>query len=111
MPNFVFQLPAVHDSAATFGVLQLVSAINPAKFKDLAGLTSLAQLQAAAKLLSSADLAFLKSLPLPTDPSNMISAIMGLSDNVLSLPGNVGNLKAAAAALSLRSLGLAVPGL
>jgi hypothetical protein len=41
----------------------------------------------------------------------MVSTIMGLADNILSLPGNVGNIKAATAALSLRNMGLTVPGL
>lgn len=91
--------------------MQLLSSINPSKFKDLGNLTSLAQLSAAASLLSAADLSFLKTLPLPTDPSNMITTIMSLADSILSLPGNVSNLPAAAAALSLRHLGLSVAGL
>jgi hypothetical protein len=111
IPNFVFKLPAVQDSVATFGVLQLLSNINPTKFKDLAGLNSLPAVQQAASQLPAADLAFLKTLPVSSDPSNAITTITSLSDSILSLPGNVSNLKAATAALSLRNLGLSVPGL
>ncbi|CAI6250132.1 unnamed protein product [Periconia digitata] len=111
VPNFLFQLPVVQDAVPTFGVLQLLSSINPTKFGNLVGLTSLASLQQAVGGITSTDLAFVKGLPLPSDPTNLISTITNLSDNILTLPGNVVNLKASVAALCLKNLGLAVPGL
>ncbi|PSN73214.1 hypothetical protein BS50DRAFT_568788 [Corynespora cassiicola Philippines] len=109
VPEFLFKLPVVHDSVPTFGVLQLLSSINPSKFSALSGLTNLASLQLAASAISASDLAFVKSLPVSPDPNNLITTIMTFSENVLSLPGNVGNLKAAASVLALKNLGLAVP--
>ena len=111
VPNFLFQLPVVQDSVPTFGVLQLLSSINPNKFGGLGSLTNLASLQQAASAIPAGDLAFLKTLPLPSDPTNLLTTITTLSDNILTLPGNVSNLKASVAALSLRNLGLSVPGL
>lgn len=110
-PNFLFKLPVVQDSVPTFGVLQLLSSINPGKFGPVAGLTSLASLQQAASVIPAGDLAFVKGLPVSPDPSNLITTIMNLADNLLSLPGNVANLKAAVSVLCLKNLGLAVPGL
>lgn len=111
VPNFLFQLPVVQDSVPTFGVLQLLSSINPTKFKDLAGLTNLGALQQAASGIPASDLAFIKSLPVSPDPTNLITTIMTLSDNILSCPGNVANLKATVAVLCMKNLGLAVAGL
>jgi hypothetical protein len=111
VPDFVFQLPAVQDSVATIGVLQLLASINPSKFSPLSGLTTLPNLTVAAASLNPTDQAFLRTLPQPSDPSNMISTIMSLTDSILSLPGNVNDLKASTAALALRNLGLTVPGL
>lgn len=112
VPNVLFKLPAVQDAVPTFGVLQLLAAINPSKFKDLASLTTLASLQTAAAGLPSPDATFLKTLPIPPAPldtSNLITTIMTFADNILSCPGNVANLKAAVAVLCLKNLGLAVP--
>lgn len=111
VPNFLFKLPVVNDAVPTFGVLQLLSTINPKKFSGLGGLDSLPALQKATSSLPAADLAFIKGLPTSPDPSNLITTITTLTDNLLSLPGNVGNLQAASAALALKNLGLAVPGL
>lgn len=111
VPNFLFQLPVVQDAVPTFGVLQLLSSINPTKFGSLAGLTNLASLQQAVSTLPAADLAFIKGLPLPNDPTNLITTILNLSDNILGLPGNVANLRASVSALCMRNLGLAVAGL
>lgn len=111
VPNFLFQLPVVQDSVPTFGVLQLLSSINPAKFGSLAGLNSLASLQQAASTIPAADLTFVRGLPSSPDPTNLITTIITLSDNLLTLPGNVANLKAAVSVLCLKNLGLAVPGL
>jgi hypothetical protein len=101
----------VQDSVPTFSVLQLLASINPAKFRDLGSLTTLPALQQAAGGISAADLAFIKTLPSSPDPSNLITTITSYTDNVLTLPGNVANLKASVAALSMKSLGLNVPGL
>jgi hypothetical protein len=76
----------------------------------LAALQSLDALKQAASGISTGDLAVLKALPAPADSTNLISVITGFSDNVLSLPGSVSGLKASAAALALKSLGLSVPG-
>ncbi|KAK7193581.1 hypothetical protein PSPO01_00254 [Paraphaeosphaeria sporulosa] len=111
VPNFLFKLPVVQDSVPTFGCLQLLSSINPTKFGSLADLTNLAALSTAANGISSGDLAFIRTLPSTADPSNLITTITTLTDNILSLPGNVANLKAAVAVLCLKNLGLAVPGL
>ncbi|KAF2002850.1 hypothetical protein P154DRAFT_520620 [Amniculicola lignicola CBS 123094] len=111
VPNFLFQLPVVQDSVATFGVLQLLSSINPSKFKDLAGLTSLAALQQAASGIPTGDLNFVKTLPVSPDPKSLVTTIMTLAEDMLALPGNVQNLKAATSVLTLRNLGLDVPGL
>ncbi|KAK3203711.1 hypothetical protein GRF29_106g436842 [Pseudopithomyces chartarum] len=63
VPNFLFKLPVVQDSVPTFGALQLLSSINPAKFGSLADLTNLASLSQAAAGISAGDLAFVKTLP------------------------------------------------
>jgi hypothetical protein len=104
-------LPVVQDSVPTFGVLQLLSSINPTKFGGLSGLTNLAALQQAASAIPAGDLSFVKGLPVSPDPSNLITTIMTLADNILTLPGNVANLKAAVSVLCMKNLGLAVPGL
>lgn len=111
VPNFLFQLPVVQDSVPTFGVLQLLSSINPGKFAALSTLTNLAALQQAVSGISAGDLAFIRRLPVSPDPSNLITTIMTLADNILSLAGNVVNLRASVAVLCMRNLGLAVPGL
>lgn len=111
VPNFLFKLPVVQDSVPTFGCLQLLSSINPTKFGTLAELTNLSALSQAASSITSSDIAFVRTLPASSDPSNLITTITTLTDNILSLPGNVSNLKAAAAVLCLKNLGLAVPGL
>lgn len=111
VPNFVFKLAAVHDSVPTFGVIQLLTTINPNKFAGLGDLKDLPALQQAIATISASDLAFLKTLPLPSDPSNLITTITQFADNILVLPGQVQNLKASVAALALRNLGLSVPGL
>jgi hypothetical protein len=111
VPNFLFKLPVVQDSVPTFGCLQLLAAINPPKFGVLSDLTNLATLSNAASSISSGDLAFIKTLPLSTDPSNLITTITTLTDNILSLPGNVANLKASVSVLCLKNLGLSVAGL
>lgn len=111
VPNFLFQLPVVQDSVPTFGVLQLLSSINPSKFRDLAGLTTLSALQQAAAAIPAGDLAFIKTLPVSPDPTNLITTIMTLADNILSCPGNVANLRATVAVLCMKNLGLAVVGL
>ncbi|KAF2653873.1 hypothetical protein K491DRAFT_497779 [Lophiostoma macrostomum CBS 122681] len=111
IPNFVFQLPVVQDSVPTFAVLQLLAAINPGKFKDLGTLMTLPALQQASAGIPASDLAFIKTLPASPDPSNLITTVTSYTDNVLTLPGNVANLKASAVALSMKSLGLSVPGL
>lgn len=111
VPNFLFKLPVVQDSVPTFACLQLLATINPVKFGSLASLTSLSALSQAAASISPGDLAFVRQLPASADPSNLITTITAFTDNVLSMPGNVFNLKAAVAVLSLKSLGLFVPGL
>ncbi|KAL1607848.1 hypothetical protein SLS60_002786 [Paraconiothyrium brasiliense] len=111
VPNFLFKLPVVQDSVPTFGCLQLLASINPTKFGTLADLTNLAALSNAASGISASDLAFIRTLPASTDPSNLITTITALTDNILSLPGNVANLRAAVSVLCLKNLGLAVPGL
>jgi hypothetical protein len=105
------KLPVVYESVPTFATLQLLSTINPTKFGSLGTLTSLAALQQAISTLSPNDLAILKQLPGPTDPTNLVTTIMNLADNILTVPGYVNNIKASAAALALKNLGLAVPGL
>ena len=111
VPNFLFKLPVVQDSVPTFGVLQLLSSINPIKFGALADLTNLASLSQAAASIPAGDLAFIKTLPVSPDINNLITTITTLSDNILSLPGNVANLKASVSVLCMRNLGLSVPGL
>ena len=111
VPNFLFQLPVVQDSVPTFGVLQLLASINPAKFGALASLTNLASLSQAANSIPAGDLAFIKTLPVSPDLGNLVTTIMTLTDNILSLPGNVANLRAAVSVLCLRNLGLSVAGL
>ncbi|KAJ4353391.1 uncharacterized protein N0V89_005120 [Didymosphaeria variabile] len=111
VPNFLFKLPVVQDSVPTFGCLQLLAAINPTKFGVLAGLTNLAALSQAAAAISAADLAFIRTLPVSSDPTNLITTITTLTDNILSLPGNVINLRAAVSVLCMKNLGLAVAGL
>ncbi|KAJ4296774.1 hypothetical protein N0V90_006822 [Kalmusia sp. IMI 367209] len=111
VPNFLFQLPVVQDSVPTFGVLQLLASINPTKYSSLAGLTNFSALSQAAASISTSDLAFIRTLPVSTDPSNLITTITSFTDAILSLPGNVVNLKASVAVLALRNLGLSVPGL
>jgi uncharacterized membrane protein YeaQ/YmgE (transglycosylase-associated protein family) len=110
VPNFLFQLPVVQDAVTTFGVLQLLSAINPSKFGAIASLTNLATLQQAVSALPAGDLNFIKGLPVSPDPTNLVTTIITLSDNLLSLPGNVANLKASVSALCMKNLGLSVPG-
>ncbi|KAK7177998.1 hypothetical protein PSPO01_15948 [Paraphaeosphaeria sporulosa] len=95
-------------SAPTFGVIQLLSSINPTKFKDLSGLNSLDALEIAASVISTGDLAFVESLPANPDPDNLIIATMTLAGDILTLAGHVVNLKAATSVLALRSLGLPV---
>lgn len=111
VPNFLFKLPVVQDSVPTFGALQLLSSINPAKFGSLADLTNLASLSQAAAGISAGDLAFVKTLPVSPDAGNLITTITTLTDNILSLPGNVANVRAAVSVLCLKNLGLSVPGL
>jgi hypothetical protein len=91
--------------------LQLLSCINPGKFGSIGSLTGLASLQQAASGIPASDLAFIKGLPVSLDQSNLITTIMNLAGNLLTLPGNVANLKAAVSVLCLKNLGLAVPGL
>lgn len=111
VPNFLFKLPVVQDSVPTFGCLQLLSSINPAKFGSISDLTNLGTLSQAASTISAGDLAFIRTLPVTTDVSNLITTITTLTDNILSLPGNVVNLRAAVSVLCLKNLGLSVPGL
>jgi hypothetical protein len=111
VPNFLFKLPVVQDSVPTFGCLQLLAAINPPKFGVLSELTNLSALSTAASGISAGDLAFIRTLPVSTDPSNLITTITTFTDNILSLPGNVVNLKGAVAVLCLKNLGLSVAGL
>jgi len=111
VPNFLFQLPVVQDAVPAFGVLQLLSSINPTKFGSLASLSSLGALQQAATSITGSDLAVVRNLPTSSDPSNLITTIMTLSDNILSLVGRVVNLKASVAVLCMKILGLSVPGL
>ncbi|KAL5371158.1 hypothetical protein DPSP01_014451 [Paraphaeosphaeria sporulosa] len=95
-------------SAPTFGVIQLLSSINPTKFKDLSGLNSLDALEIAASVISTGDLAFVESLPANPDPDNLIITTMTLAGDILTLAGHVANLKAATSVLALRSLGIPV---
>ncbi|KAK7178107.1 hypothetical protein PSPO01_15841 [Paraphaeosphaeria sporulosa] len=95
-------------SAPTFGVIKLLSSINPIKFKDLSGLNSLDALEIAASVISTGDLAFVESLPANPDPDNLVIATMTLAGDILTLAGHVANLKAATSVLALRSLGLPV---
>lgn len=111
VPNFLFQLPVVQDSVPTFGALQLLSSINPAKFGSLSDLTNLANLSRAAASITPSDLAFIRTLPVSADPTNLITTITTLVDNILSLTGNVVNIRAAVSVLCMRNLGLSVPGL
>ncbi|KAF2189671.1 hypothetical protein K469DRAFT_762219 [Zopfia rhizophila CBS 207.26] len=109
--DFLFKLPVVHDPVPTFGALQLLFSINLYKFKDLESLASLPALQSAVSSIPADDLAFIKNLRASQDLTNFITTIMTLTDNLLTLPRNVANLMASVAALSLKNLGLAVPGL
>lgn len=111
LPNFVFQLPVVQDSVPTFGVLQLLSSINPTRFRSLGALTDATSLRQAASAITASDLAFIRTLPASPDPSNLITTITTLTDNILSLPGNVLNLQASVAVLCLLNLGLSISGL
>ena len=92
-----------------FTVLELLPFLKPSKFGSIAGLGSISALQSAASGVSLLDVSLIGTLPASPDPTNLVTIVLTMVENLLTLSDAASNLKALAAAMVLNSLGMNVP--
>lgn len=90
-------------------VLELLPSLNPTKFGSIAGLGAISALQSAASGVSPSDVSLIKTLPASPDPTNLVTTVLTMVENLLTLSDAASDLKSSAAAMVLNSLGINVP--
>ena len=110
VPSFVLQLPANWSLSSILACLQLLGELNPTQYGSFLQIGNYTDLAAAASGLSASDVALVRSMPVAPASSSLVPQLVNFVGELTQLPGKAQDVKGAAAALAMKTAGLAIPG-